>query len=694
MTKRAIEPESLLISVFSDETPVFRSPAEPDPGDAVTVRLRLMKGADVRAALLLGFPAEQVAMALSNTDELFDWYEATLPPLDDAPRFYSLLIEWGDRMILYDRGGARWVDDVPSPDASRAFRLIPGFHVPEWAKGAVQYQIMPDRFRNGDPRIDVQEAEYCYGKDYIHRAQNWDMPIPLDGYRWFYGGDLVGVREKLDYLQSLGVEVLYFNPIFVSPSSHGYDIQDYEHIDPHLTVIERDGGRTLEPGEVSNERATKYRIRTTAPENLAASDAWFADFCAELHRRGMKIILDGVFNHCGSFHRWMDLEGVYKGVEGYPPGAFGNPHSPYRSWFDFKNDWEYDCWWDNSNMPKLHYEKALALCETVFRMAEKWVSPPYSVDGWRLDVAVDLGHNRAFNHLFWKAFRRRIKAANPQAVIIAEHYGDPSEWLNGDEWDSVMNYDGFMEPVTWFLTGMEKHSDHRRDDLRHNGEAFFNMMRDAALRMPTPSIQCAMNQLSNHDHSRFMTRTNGRVGRLNNAGREAASEGIRPELYRAASVVQMTWPGAPTLYYGDEAGVTGWTDPDNRRTYPWGHEDRELLAFHRALAKVRSALPVLRKGSVLPLLAGWGHIAYARFDDEATVVVACNSTDQPQTLKLPLRNAGIRDGIKLYRRFITTDGGFDTKSEVAGRIEDGCLEIALPATSAVVWTTKARRSVH
>ncbi|MGX8705873.1 MAG: glycoside hydrolase family 13 protein, partial [bacterium] len=666
-----ITPEKLLDSIFSDETACFRSPAEPDPGDAVTVRLRLAKGVGARLTVLYDFPARQIAMKRFRTDAVFDWYEATLPHLDHATHFYSFLIEWRNGLILCDRNGTRWVEAVPSPDASHAFRLIPGFHVPEWSKGAVQYQIMPDRFRNGDSRTDVLEREYVYGRDYIHRAVHWDMPPADDGYRWFYGGDLVGVRQKLDYLQSLGVEAIYFNPIFVSPSSHGYDTQDYGHVDPHLTVIQRDGGRVLERGEISNSRATKYRQRTTNPDNLAASDAWFAGFCRELHRRGMRIILDGVFNHCGSFHYWMNREGVYTGVNGYAEGAYGNPHSPCRSAFRFKSGWEYDCWWDNKTLPKLCYEQSLALSGTILRIAEKWVSPPYSVDGWRLDVAADLGFTREFNHLFWKAFRRRVKAANPDAVIIAEHYGNPAEWLCGDEWDSVMNYDGFMEPVSWFLTGMEKHSDGKRDDLYQNGEAFFNMTRDAMLRMPTPSVQCAMNQLSNHDHSRFMTRTNGRVGRLHHLGRDAAAEGIRPEIYRAATVLLMTWPGAPTLYYGDEAGVVGWTDPDNRRTYPWGHEDKALLDFHRALAKLRAALPVLRQGSVKPLSAGWGTIAYARFDADALVIVACNSAQQPESLHLPLWDVGVTDGTIMVQRFITSDQGFSATPENAGTVKNG-----------------------
>lgn len=673
------EQDALLSSIFSDGTELFRQPAEPEPWDCVSVRLRLQRDADAEVTLLRGFPAEGVRMSKFMTDDAFDWYEAKLY-CRETPVFYSFLIEWNGRAIHYNRLGPRWVEAVPSPDPAGAFQVIPGFHVPDWAKGALQYQILPDRFSNGDAANDVESGEYYYAGARIRRAPSWDALPEPDDYRCLYGGDLAGVRDKLDYLQSLGVEAVYFNPIFVSPSPHKYDTQDYDHVDPHLTVIARDGGEMLPPRARSNARATRYILRTTDPENLAASDAWFADFCGEVHRRGMRIILDGVFNHCGSFSRWMNREGLYGDHE----GAYGRLKSPWRSYFSFRDAHDYDCWWNVETLPKLCYEQSSALCEAIFRVGEKWTSPPYSVDGWRLDVAADLGQTPAFNHLFWKEFRRRVKAANPDALIIAEHYGDPSEWLKGDEWDSVMNYDAFMDPLSFFLTGMEKHSDYRRDDLYQNGMAFFDGILAAMSRLPTPSVFCAMDELSNHDHSRFMTRTNGRAGRLPAAGSAAAGEGIRPAVFREAAVIQMTWPGAPTIYYGDEAGLVGWTDPDNRRTYPWGREDRDLIAFHRALADLRKERAALRRGSLKPLCAGHGYIAYARFDGEGSLAVTCNNTERPLALDLPLRDIGVPDGAAVQIRFITTAEGWNAAAQAAGCVVDGVLRFAAPANSAAV----------
>lgn len=251
-------------------------------------------------------------------------------------------------------------------------------------------------------------------------------------------------------------------------------------------------------------------------------------------------------------------------------------------------------------------------------IGRKWVSPPYNVDGWRLDVAADLGFSNEYNHKFWKEFRKNVKEANPEAIILAEHYGEARSWLQGDEWDTVMNYDAFMEPLTWFLTGMEKHSDEFRGDLLGNHESFMGAMSHHMSSFMAPSLQVSMNELSNHDHSRFLTRTNHRVGRVAQLGYRAAEEQVNVAVMREAVTVQMTWPGAPTLYYGDEAGLCGFTDPDNRRTYPWGRENKELIDFHREMIRIHKKYPVLSHGSLKFLYGEHNVIAYGRFRYERT----------------------------------------------------------------------------
>ena len=313
------------------------------------------------------------------------------------------------------------------------------------------------------------------------------------------------------------------------------------------------------------------------------------------------------------------------------------------------------------------------------------MSPPYSADGWRLDVAADLGHSEAFNHKFWKRFRKVVKEANPEAVIIAENYSESAKWLRGDEWDTIMNYEGFMEPLSWFLTGMEKHSDSFRKEMLGDPDKFWEAMAFKEQEdMPQAPLMCSMNQLSNHDHSRFMTRTTRKVGRLADLGTEAASMGIREAVFREAAVVQMTWPGAPTLYYGDEAGLCGFTDPDCRRTYPWGREDKELIRFHRELIRMRKETSCLRNGSLIRLTDAPGMLSYGRFDKESSAVVIVNNRETPMKVRIPVIYAGVPADANMKLRFQTRRNGFLAYPRTIYRVRDGILRMEMPPESAAV----------
>ena len=557
------------------------------------------------------------------------------------------------------------------------------------------YQIFTDRFCNGDPDNDVESMEYVYIGKPVYRVKDWGRNPSTMDVGCFYGGDLKGVGDKLDYIQSLGVEAIYLNPVFVSPSNHKYDCQDYEHIDPHFGRIVKDGGKLVEKNGTDNRQAERYVTRAAARENLEASDALFAELVEEIHRRGMKVILDGVFNHCGSFNKWLDVEEIYERSGDYEPGAYLTKDSPYHSFFQFHDDsdeaWPrnrtYDGWWGHDTLPKLNYEGSEKLVKYILNVAKKWISPPYSVDGWRLDVAADLGHTAEYNHTFWQMFRKAVKEVNPEVLILAEHYGDPASWLQGDQWDSIMNYDAFMEPVTWFLTGMEKHSDGYNGALYGDGEAFFGAMNYHMSRMQTNTIFTAMNQLSNHDHSRFLTRTNQIVGRLGNMGPERASEHVKKPVLREAVVIQMTWPGAPTLYYGDEAGVCGWTDPDSRRTYPWGKEDLELIEFHRYMTGIHKRIPALRKGALKPLFAGRHQIAYGRMSGDHQTITVISNRPESAVMEIPVWQLGITDDMILGRPILTFENGYNA-GIVFYRVENGMLKVIMPPYGGAVFVSR------
>ena len=673
-------------ALFCDGTARYVCPLEPEVGETVTLKFRAAKEDNIQIRLAIN--NELYTMESERTYGAFTYYRAEWK-LKDGMTSYYFEIQDGEEVWYYNRSGLA-DGRIPYYD----FRLAPGFSTPDWAKGAVIYQIYTDRFYNGDPENDVETREYFYIGDYSSKVTDWNKYPAAMGVREFYGGDLQGVIDKLDYLQDLGVEVLYFNPLFVSPSNHKYDIQDYDYIDPHFGKIVEDGGELLSPGEKSNKKATKYQKRTTSFANLEASNELFIKLVEELHRRGMKIILDGVFNHCGSFNKWMDRECIYERQKGYAPGAYISRESPYHDYFRFfsdeEKDWpyngKYDGWWGHDTLPKLNYEESVKLENYILNTGRKWVSPPYNVDGWRLDVAADLGRSNEYNHQFWKKFREVVKNANPDAIILAEHYGDPREWLGGDEWDTVMNYDAFMEPITWFLTGMEKHSDEMREELRGNADNFTRAMTYHMANMMVPSLLTSMNELSNHDHSRFLTRTNHMVGRVAELGPEAANEFVNPAVMREAVAFQMTWIGAPTVYYGDEAGVCGFTDPDNRRTYPWGHEDQQMLGFHKEMIRIHKEHEALRTGAGVMLHCEKNILAYGRFTEEEQIIVILNNRSELAEVTVPVWQAEVPMKTNMRRLMYSYKDGYTTEYEKY-LIRDGELVVNMGAYSALVVET-------
>ena len=657
-------------ALFCDGTSDYVIPAEPGIHEKVRLRFRTARDDAQEVCLISG--GETLQMQKMSSGEVFDYYETEVQ-LTDTMFVYYFRIKSESEELCYHRCGVS-----EHPVEYYNFRIMPGFSTPAWAKGAVMYQIFVDRFCNGDPSNDVEDGEYVYIGEPVCKVKDWnEFPAAMD-IRRFHGGDLQGVLDKLDYLEELGVEVIYFNPLFVSPSNHKYDIQDYDYIDPHYGVIIEDGGEVLPEGEKDNTRATKYQKRTGDIRNLEASNRLFAKLVEEMHTRGMRVILDGVFNHCGSFNKWMDRERIYEPQPEYEKGAYVSAQSPYRDFFHFFDEREeawpynknYDGWWGHDTLPKLNYEDSPTLEEYILNIGKKWVSPPYNADGWRLDVAADLGYSNEYNHIFWENFRKAVKSANPQALILAEHYRDPGEWLQGDEWDSVMNYDAFMEPLTWFLTGMEKHSDERRTDLWGNADNFVNTMNHFMASMLTPSLQVAMNELSNHDHSRFLTRTNHIVGRVAQLGSKAAEEGINLAVMREAVAVQMTWVGAPTVYYGDEAGVCGFTDPDSRRTYPWGQENRELVEFHKEMIRIHKREKPLRTGSLKMLSWSSNVLAYARFQEGEQIIVVLNNSKELKEVTIPVWQAEVPMKGKMERLMYSWEKSYTTERDIY-LVEDG-----------------------
>ena len=336
-------------ALFTDTTGNYISPAEPSAYGEVTIRFRSAKN-NIDRVFFVNKNGKHL-MLKSESDEYFDYYEHT-EQLENEKLIYYFEIFAGAISCIFDTRGV--VMDI---NEYYHFQIIPGFKTPDWAKGAVFYQIYVDRFYNGDPSNDVLTNEYRYINDGTVKVDDWNKYPAQMGVREFYGGDLQGVLDKMDYLQDLGIDAIYFNPLFVSPSNHKYDIQDYDNIDPHFGKIVNDTGDVLQPGQHENRLATKYINRITNRENLEASNALFAEVVKEAHRRGIKVILDGVFNHCGSFNKWMDREKIYENADGYEKGAYIAKDSPYHDYFQFFDDYKwpynevYDGWWGHNTLP-------------------------------------------------------------------------------------------------------------------------------------------------------------------------------------------------------------------------------------------------------------------------------------------------------------------------------------------------------
>ena len=496
---------------------------------------------------------------------------------------------------------------------------------PSWFGEGVTYQIFPDRFR----RSKVPDPEGLVGGRTVH--QSWEeFPEyrPDDQgevrNRDFFGGDFQGVLEKLDYLKSLGVETLYFNPIFEAAENHRYGTADYSRVDPMLGTNED-----------------------------------FARLCEEAHRQGMRVMLDGVFNHTGYVSRYFNGDGFYPEA-----GAAQSQESPYYSWFNF-TQWpnRYDSWWGIYSLPAVN-ENDPGYREFIFggkdSVVRRWLRA--GADGWRLDVADELPDD------FVHGIHEAARAEKPDAVIIGEVWEDGStkvaygvrrKHILGGHCDGLMNYPLRSAILSFFQGG--------------GGEAFVKGMETIRENYPAFAFYSSMNSLDTHDTPRFLTLL-GAGGEYRDQSREwRAGFTLSPKqlnrgrkLLKAAALLLFCFPGSPTVYYGDEVGMEGFEDPFNRQTYPWGYEDQELLEWYRALGRLRGQRPALRRGGIRYVCGRGPLLAFVRESEEERLLCAFNAGKEKQT-------------------FVVEE---ERLCPVLGQVEaaqvDGVCEITLPPRSGAV----------
>ncbi len=465
--------------------------------------------------------------------------------------------------------------------------------VPAWFGEGVTYQIFPDRFC----RSRIPDPEGMVGGRVVH--QNWDeFPEhrPNDRgeirNRDFFGGDFQGVMDKLDFLKSLGVETIYFNPIFEAAENHRYGTADYSRVDPMLGTNED-----------------------------------FSRLCDAAHRRGMRVMLDGVFNHTGFVSRYFNGDGSYP-----DQGACQSQDSPYRPWFNF-TQWpqKYESWWGIYSLPAVN-ERNPSYQDFIFAgedsVVRRWLRA--GADGWRLDVADELPDD------FVAGIHRAARAEKPEAVVIGEVWEDGStkvaygvrrKHILGGHCDGLMNYPLRSAILAFFQGG--------------GGDAFVEGMETIRENYPPSAFYSAMNSLDTHDTPRLLTLL-GAGGEYRDQTKEWRFQfRLSPKqrcrgraLLKAAALLLFCFPGSPTVYYGDEAGMEGFEDPFNRQTYPWGCEDTELLDWYRALGRLRKQHHALRRGSIR-YTCGKGHqLAFIRETEAERLLCAFNAGDEVETIPI------------------------------------------------------------
>ena len=590
-----------LESVHSDGSPDYVSCLHPCLGQKVAVRLSVYDTAPVEHVILRSVPNGGELLTEASPvrrENGLVWYEAELV-MEEKRMQYQFYLVCPDRVWFYTQYGL--TDYLP--DHTYDFVLLCGEGQPDWVRDQVFYQIFPERFCNGDPGNDPRPGSYeVDGHGPILREHWEDVPLPYDqGYCMdFHGGDLAGIRQKIPYLKSLGVTALYLNPMFSAPSTHKYDCIDYLHVDPGF------GG-----------------------------DEALAELSAALHANGMKLILDISINHTGWAHRWFNREGLF-----FPKteGAFHNPDSVERGYYFFQPDGSYKGWFGFAHMPTLNYTSQ-SLRDAVYRAKDsvlrKWLKPPYSIDGWRFDVADVFARNGEIQLAkeVWLEIRQAIREENPQAYILAEDWGDCAQYLQGDMWDSPMNYFGCGRPIRQFF-GQVDHFWQRSEVLRKakspmDAMGLWARIRQHLAKLPWSVQCCQFNLYDSHD-----------IQRLHNDPAVSAAN------WKAANLLQFFLPGCPSVYYGDEAEIDGRLDSIEGCRYPmpWSKDIAQTGAYRliRALTSAKSEHPALRCGGFRCLAAEGEVLAMARTQggDKLVCIVSKNKT--PVKLRLPLGALGAR----------------------------------------------------
>ena len=529
-------------------------------------------------------PARSIKLTLEETRDVYHIFGGSFTLNTPALYFYYFRVHTANSCFRLFKQG-----DDTNMEAGDLWQLscVPAsFHTPDWSKGALIYQVFPDRFyKSGDCDCTGKLEPYTVHKDWNEEVGWQPTPEGVVLNNDFYGGNFKGITEKLPYIADLGVTILYLNPIGKAFSNHRYDTGDYKIPDPMLGTTED-----------------------------------FKSLCEKAHELGMKVILDGVYSHTGSNSLYFNREGAFEGS-----GAFQSKESPFYSWYTFYAwPYNYHSWWDFNTLPTINkmdpaFIKYIISDED--SVVAHWMK--LGADGFRLDVADELPDE------FLKLLYDRVKEINPDALVLGEVWEDASNkkaynrrrtYFTNAELDSVMNYP-FRTAILNFMRGW--------DSGRGLKEAVMSIVEN----YPPEVVHSNMNLLGTHDTPRILTAL---VDDFDGSREEKAKRHLsrnNMEVARdrlmMASFLQYALPGSPSLYYGDEALMEGYKDPFNRRTYPWGREDRDMLSHFKRLGKLRRDFEALRLGDIRFFEAEDKHLGFSRTLGEKSVKVYVNRSGDP-----------------------------------------------------------------
>lgn len=562
-------------------------------GDEVTIRVRSLSNAPIERLLLRFCPDGEQFFAemhreAGESNAPCQWWSAKLA-IHMPVTAYRFLIFAQTGVWWYNQSGLH----AHTPTDAEDFKLLAEYSAPNWVRTSVFYQIFPDRFADGEPANNVKTNEYQYhGLSALARQWGEAQTEGFQAMVEFYGGDLQGIQQKLGYLRDLGVNALYLNPIFSAYSNHRYDVVDYYNVDAHL------GGNSA-----------LIQLRKALDEQQ------------------MRMILDIVPNHCGYLHPWFQ-------------SAQAQSDSPTREFFSFRqHPDDYESWLGVRSLPKLNYrsnELRQAMYQNADAIFRIWLKPPFSADGWRVDVANMLARHGKdqLEEEVWQGIRQAVKESNPHAYFLGENFFDASHQLQGDHLDANMNYAGFTHPLLWWLGGFNvgQHAEPRRVESAVPWSTHSLVASWQASRAAIPwQIACQQfNLLGSHDTPRF-----------------SHLVGNHPARVRLAVAFLMTYVGVPCIYYGDEIGMRAESTHAARNCMEWDASqwDPYLLAFYKQLIALRRTSPALIDGGFQVVLVEENTLGYVRSHAQEILLVLGNRSEQVRPAgEIDLALAGVVDG--------------------------------------------------